>query len=177
MCGILQNLDAVDQGSINLSFRAMHELALLHGPLRMELSASKQDQQERPRPRCRYKRSARLSSYSLLVPVPKAGDWRCEIIYLATGFSSMESTELKVEMVALHEKRVRKCLSKVKGIERVEVEASLQKVVVTGCVNRSKILKALRRVGLRAEPWAPHNELLSAYATTSLMSNNSYSFF
>ncbi|XP_039814332.1 heavy metal-associated isoprenylated plant protein 44-like [Panicum virgatum] len=89
----------------------------------------------------------------------------------------MESTELKVEMVALHEKRVRKCLSKVKGIERVEVEASLQKVVVTGCVNRSKILKALRRVGLRAEPWAPHNELLSAYATTSLMSNNSYSFF
>ena len=63
------------------------------------------------------------------------------------------------------------------GIERVEVEASLQKVVVTGCVNRSKILKALRRVGLRAEPWAPHNELLSAYATTSLMFNNSYSFF
>lgn len=26
-----------------------------------------------------------------------------------------QSTELKVEMVALHEKRVRKCLSKVKG--------------------------------------------------------------
>ncbi|XP_066350678.1 heavy metal-associated isoprenylated plant protein 44-like [Miscanthus floridulus] len=89
----------------------------------------------------------------------------------------MESTELKVEMVALHEKRVRKCLSKVKGIERVEVEASLQKVVVTGCVNRSKILKALRRVGLRAEPWSPHNELLSAYAATTLMFNNSYAFF
>ncbi|KAF8690118.1 hypothetical protein HU200_041356 [Digitaria exilis] len=96
-----------------------------------------------------------------------------------------QSTELKVEMVALHEKRVRKCLSKVKGkqnqspsgIERVEVEASLQKVVVTGCVNRSKILKALRRVGLRAEPWSPHNELLCAYATTSLMINNSYTFF
>ena len=63
------------------------------------------------------------------------------------------------------------------GIERVEVEASLQKVVVTGCVNRSKILKALRRVGLRAEPWSPRNELLSAYATTTLMFNNSYAFF
>jgi hypothetical protein len=64
------------------------------------------------------------------------------------------------------------------GIERVEVEASLQKVVVTGCVNRSKILKALRRVGLRAEPWSPHNELLSAYAaTTTLVFNNSYAFF
>jgi hypothetical protein len=56
------------------------------------------------------------------------------------------------------------------------VEASIQKVVVTGCVNRSKILKALRRVGLRAEPWSPHNELLSAYAAGSLMFNN-YSFF
>jgi hypothetical protein len=46
MCGISKNLDAVDQGSINLSFCAMHELALLHGPLRTELSASKQDQKD-----------------------------------------------------------------------------------------------------------------------------------
>uniref|UniRef100_A0A0D9X9N7 HMA domain-containing protein n=1 Tax=Leersia perrieri TaxID=77586 RepID=A0A0D9X9N7_9ORYZ len=93
----------------------------------------------------------------------------------------MESTELKVEMVALHEKRVRKCLSKVKGVERVEVEGSLQKVVVTGYANQSKILKALRRVGLRAEPWSPRNELLSAYAAgTGLMAANNnyyYSFF
>uniref|UniRef100_I1QK35 HMA domain-containing protein n=2 Tax=Oryza TaxID=4527 RepID=I1QK35_ORYGL len=86
----------------------------------------------------------------------------------------VQSTELKVEMVALHEKRVRKCLSKVKGVERVEVEGSLQKVVVTGYANRSKILKALRRVGLRAEPWSPRNELLSAYAAGSLMAANNY---
>ena len=33
MCGVCR----IDQGSINLSFRAMLELALLHGPLRMEL--------------------------------------------------------------------------------------------------------------------------------------------
>ncbi|XP_006660271.1 heavy metal-associated isoprenylated plant protein 28-like [Oryza brachyantha] len=89
----------------------------------------------------------------------------------------MQSTELKVEMVALHEKRVRKCLSKVKGVERVEVEASLQKVVVTGYANRSKILKALRRVGLRAEPWSPRNELLSAYAAGSLMAANNYYYY
>ncbi|KAG8047983.1 hypothetical protein GUJ93_ZPchr0008g13817 [Zizania palustris] len=91
----------------------------------------------------------------------------------------MESTELKVEMVTLHEKRVRKCLSKVKGVERVEVEVSLEKVVVTGYANRSKILKALRRVGLRAEPWSPRNELLSAYAAGSYLmaANNYYSLF
>ncbi|KAJ1702544.1 Heavy metal-associated domain containing protein [Rhynchospora pubera] len=88
----------------------------------------------------------------------------------------METIELKVEMVALHEKRLRKCLSKVKGIERVEIEGSIQKVVVTGYANRNKILKALRRVGLRAEPWSPRNEILSTYASTSLMFHN-YNFF
>ncbi|KAF3320130.1 Heavy metal-associated isoprenylated plant protein 26 [Carex littledalei] len=88
----------------------------------------------------------------------------------------METIELKVEMVALHEKRLRKCLSKVKGIDRVEIEGSIQKVVVTGYANRNKILKALRRVGLRAEPWSPHNEILSTYASTSFMFHQ-YSFF
>ncbi|WOK91973.1 heavy metal-associated isoprenylated plant protein 20-like [Canna indica] len=88
----------------------------------------------------------------------------------------METIELKVDMVALHEKRLRKCLSKVKGIDKVEVEASIQKVVITGYANRNKILKALRRVGLRAEFWSAHNEILSTYATGSLMFNN-YSFF
>ncbi|XP_020107238.1 heavy metal-associated isoprenylated plant protein 45-like isoform X2 [Ananas comosus] len=87
-----------------------------------------------------------------------------------------KTIELKVDMVALHEKRVRKCLSKVKGIEKVEVEASIQKVTVTGYANRNKILKALRRVGLRAECWSPQNEILSAYATGTLMFNN-FNFF
>jgi len=107
-------------------------------------------------------------------------------------------------MVAIHEKRVRRCLSRVKGelsiscslkiysydniiptfdgvcrftgIEKVEVEASIQKVVITGYVHRNKIIKALRRVGLRAEFWSQQNEILSAYASGSLMINN-FSFF
>ncbi|CAA7407250.1 unnamed protein product [Spirodela intermedia] len=77
----------------------------------------------------------------------------------------METVELKVEMVAIHEKRVRRCLSKIKGIEKVEVEGTTQKVVVTGCAHRNKILKSLRRSGLKAELWSAHNEiLLNAYA-------------
>ncbi|URE27978.1 Heavy metal-associated domain containing protein [Musa troglodytarum] len=88
----------------------------------------------------------------------------------------METIELKVDMVALHEKRLRKCLSKVKGIERVEVEASIEKVAITGYANRNKVVKALRRVGLRAEFWSAHNEILSTYATGSVMFNT-YSFF
>ncbi|KAG0488658.1 hypothetical protein HPP92_007469 [Vanilla planifolia] len=88
----------------------------------------------------------------------------------------MEAIELKVDMLSIHEKRLRKCLSKVKGVEKIEVDGSIQKVVVTGYAQRSKVLRALRRVGLRAELWSPHNEILSAYASASLMINN-FSFF
>ncbi|GFZ10559.1 NAD(P)-binding Rossmann-fold superfamily protein [Actinidia rufa] len=73
----------------------------------------------------------------------------------------METVELKVEMVGMHEKRVRKCLSKLKGIEKVEVDANCQKVVVTGYAHRNKILKAVRRGGLKADFWGKSNFHLS----------------
>ncbi|XP_022769450.1 heavy metal-associated isoprenylated plant protein 28-like isoform X2 [Durio zibethinus] len=79
----------------------------------------------------------------------------------------MESVELKVEMVGLHEKRLRKCLSKLKGIEKVEVDGQGEKVVVTGYAHRNKILKAIRRGGLKADFWSAHNELLNAYAVST----------
>ncbi|KAF4370474.1 hypothetical protein CsatB_007912 [Cannabis sativa] len=76
----------------------------------------------------------------------------------------MESVELKVEMVGIHEKRLRKCLSKLKGIEKVEVDTNSQKVVVTGYTHKNKVLKAVRRGGLKADFWSAQNELLQAYA-------------
>ncbi|XP_062098534.1 heavy metal-associated isoprenylated plant protein 28-like [Humulus lupulus] len=76
----------------------------------------------------------------------------------------MESVELKVEMVGIHEKRLRKCLSKLKGIEKVEVDTNSQKVVVTGYTHKNKVLKAVRRSGLKADFWSAQNELLQAYA-------------
>ncbi|XP_042493000.1 heavy metal-associated isoprenylated plant protein 28-like isoform X1 [Macadamia integrifolia] len=88
---------------------------------------------------------------------------------------NMQTVELKVEMVGIHEKRLRKCLSKVKGIEKVEVDVSSQKVMVTGYTHRNKVLKALRRGGLKAEFWSAQNELLNAYASAtygSLRINN-----
>ncbi|KAL2342105.1 hypothetical protein Fmac_010045 [Flemingia macrophylla] len=57
----------------------------------------------------------------------------------------MEIVELKVEMVGIHEKRLRKCLSKLKGIEKVEVDGNNQKVVVSGYTHKNKILKAVRK--------------------------------
>ena len=53
------------------------------------------------------------------------------------------------------------------GIEKVEVDANNQKVVVTGYANRNKVLKAVRRGGLKADFWSAQNELLTAYASAS----------
>eukprot|EP00258_Populus_trichocarpa_P004732 XP_002306997.3 uncharacterized protein LOC7494725 [Populus trichocarpa] len=91
----------------------------------------------------------------------------------------METVELKVEMVGIHEKRLRKCLSKLKGIEKVEVDVSSQKVMVTGYVHRNKILKAIRRGGLKADFWSTQDELLSVYASASYGSLrfNNFNFF
>ncbi|XP_031473342.1 heavy metal-associated isoprenylated plant protein 45-like [Nymphaea colorata] len=93
----------------------------------------------------------------------------------------METVELKVEMVGMHcERRIRKSLSKIKGIEKVDVDVSTQKVVVTGYVHRNRVLKALRRSGLKADFWCTQNEfLLNAYASGSYgnFRMNHFSFF
>ncbi|XP_065847184.1 heavy metal-associated isoprenylated plant protein 28-like [Euphorbia lathyris] len=95
----------------------------------------------------------------------------------------MESVEFKVEMVGIHEKRLRKSLSKIRGIEKVEVDANSQKVVVTGYAHRNKVLKAIRRSGLKADFWSAQNELLNVYASTatatygSFLRFNNFNFF
>ncbi|CAK8578034.1 unnamed protein product [Lathyrus sativus] len=91
----------------------------------------------------------------------------------------MEIVELKVEMVCIHEKRLRKCLSKLKGIEKVEVDTNCQKVVVTGYTHKNKILKAVRRGGLKADFWSPQNDLLNAYVSANYAKFrfNPFSFF
>lgn len=53
------------------------------------------------------------------------------------------------------------------GIEKVEVDGNSQKVVVTGYAHRNKILKAVRKGGLKADFWSAQNELLNAYASSS----------
>ncbi|KAH7861413.1 hypothetical protein Vadar_025803 [Vaccinium darrowii] len=90
-----------------------------------------------------------------------------------------QTVELKVEMVGIHEKRLRKCLSKLRGIEKVEVDANSQKVAVTGYAHRNKMLKAVRRGGLKADFWSAQNELLNAYTSASYGSLrfNNFSFF
>ncbi|KAF8380679.1 hypothetical protein HHK36_028169 [Tetracentron sinense] len=76
--------------------------------------------------------------------------------------------ELKVEMVGFHyEKRIKKCLSKLRGVEKVEVEFSKKKVVVRGEAGERRVVKALRRSGFRSEPWCSKTEMLLAYFSSS----------
>ncbi|TMW85833.1 heavy metal-associated isoprenylated plant protein 28 [Solanum pennellii] len=68
-------------------------------------------------------------------------------------------TEMRVHMdCAGCESKVRKSLEKVKGVDNVEIDMSMQKVTVTGWADQKKILKTVRRTGKRAEIWQfPHN--------------------
>eukprot|EP00249_Psilotum_nudum_P009019 c21657_g1_i1 orf=111-506(+) len=67
----------------------------------------------------------------------------------------MEIVELYVRMCCHGcERTVRKALSHVKRIDSIEIDLELQKVTVTGYVDRKKVLKAVRKTGKQAEFWA-----------------------
>ncbi|KAD4982453.1 hypothetical protein E3N88_19124 [Mikania micrantha] len=56
------------------------------------------------------------------------------------------------------ERKVRKALENLDGVQKVDIEMNLQKVTVTGWVNPEKVLKKVRRTGKKAELWPfPNN--------------------
>ncbi|GLJ22568.1 hypothetical protein SUGI_0424800 [Cryptomeria japonica] len=81
----------------------------------------------------------------------------------------MQTVELKVEMVGYNcEQKIKRSIAKLKGIEKVEVDVNYGKVVVTGSAHPNKVLKAVRRGGLKADFWSSRSEaLLSTYAAGS----------
>ncbi|KAJ0970826.1 hypothetical protein J5N97_018785 [Dioscorea zingiberensis] len=73
----------------------------------------------------------------------------------------LQAVELKVEMLCFHsERKLRKCLSKLKGVRSVEVELRKKKVIVRGEAEESKVIRTLRRSGFRCTPWRDMTELL-----------------
>uniref|UniRef100_A0A7N0UB31 HMA domain-containing protein n=1 Tax=Kalanchoe fedtschenkoi TaxID=63787 RepID=A0A7N0UB31_KALFE len=67
---------------------------------------------------------------------------------------SLQAVELKVRMCCTGcERVVRNAISKLKGVDSVDVDVEMEKVTVTGYVDRNKVLKAVRRSGKRAEFW------------------------
>ncbi|KAH6775400.1 Heavy metal transport/detoxification superfamily protein [Perilla frutescens var. hirtella] len=56
------------------------------------------------------------------------------------------------------ESKIKKALHKVKGVDEVDIDMSLQKVTVTGWADQKKVLKTVRKTGRRAELWQfPYN--------------------
>ncbi|XP_051149065.1 heavy metal-associated isoprenylated plant protein 30-like [Andrographis paniculata] len=67
---------------------------------------------------------------------------------------SLQTVELKVRMCCTGcERVVRDAIHKLRGVDSIIVELEMEKVTVTGYVDRNKVLKAVRRAGKRAEFW------------------------
>ncbi|XP_043715679.1 heavy metal-associated isoprenylated plant protein 30 [Telopea speciosissima] len=67
---------------------------------------------------------------------------------------SLQTVELKVRMCCDGcERVVKNAIHKLRGVDSVEVDLEMEKVTVTGYVDRNKVLKAVRRSGKRAEFW------------------------
>ncbi|KAL6845540.1 hypothetical protein ACP4OV_025035 [Aristida adscensionis] len=51
------------------------------------------------------------------------------------------------------EKKIRKAIQRLEGVDGVEIDMAQQKVTVNGSVEQKKVLKAVRRTGRRAVLW------------------------
>ncbi|CAD5195188.1 heavy metal-associated isoprenylated plant protein 44-like [Musa acuminata AAA Group] len=78
---------------------------------------------------------------------------------------SLQTVELKVRMCCTGcERVVKQALLKLRGVDSVEVDLELEKVTVTGYVDRNKVLKEVRRSGKKAEFW-PNPDLPLHFTT------------
>ncbi|KAK1285290.1 hypothetical protein QJS10_CPB20g01601 [Acorus calamus] len=80
---------------------------------------------------------------------------------------SLQVIELKVRMCCEGcERVVKNAIMKLRGVDNVEVDLPMEKVTVTGYVDRNKVLKAVRRAGKKAEFWPSLNMPLHFTTTT-----------
>ncbi|XP_057507177.1 heavy metal-associated isoprenylated plant protein 45 [Actinidia eriantha] len=63
------------------------------------------------------------------------------------------------------EKRVRRAISKLHGVDSLDIDMDKQKVTVTGYVDQKRVLKVVRRTGRKAEFWPyPYDSEYYPYA-------------
>ncbi|RLN39457.1 uncharacterized protein C2845_PM01G20020 [Panicum miliaceum] len=67
---------------------------------------------------------------------------------------SLQTVELKVRMCCEGcERVVRQAIQNLRGVDSVEVSVPMEKVTVTGYVDRAEVLRQVRRSGKKAEFW------------------------
>ncbi|KAJ6804638.1 heavy metal-associated isoprenylated plant protein 23-like [Iris pallida] len=79
----------------------------------------------------------------------------------------LRTVELKVRMDCDGcELKVKKALSSMKGVQKVEINRKQQRVTVTGYVEANKVLKKAESTGKKAEiwPYVPYNLVSHPYA-------------
>ncbi|XP_021683620.1 heavy metal-associated isoprenylated plant protein 45 [Hevea brasiliensis] len=89
--------------------------------------------------------------------------------------SSKLSNALSIVELSVHmdcegcKKRIRRAISKMNGVDSLEIDMDKQKVTVTGYVDQRKVLKVVRRTGRRAEFWPfPYDSEYYPYASQYL---------
>ncbi|KAL9398132.1 hypothetical protein Peur_007093 [Populus x canadensis] len=84
--------------------------------------------------------------------------------------NALSTVELLVHMDCEGcEKRIRRAISKIDGVDSLEIEMDKQKVTVKGYVDQRKVLKVVRRTGRRAEFWPfPYDSEYYPYASQYL---------
>ncbi|WCJ26696.1 Heavy metal-associated isoprenylated plant protein 45 [Euphorbia peplus] len=84
--------------------------------------------------------------------------------------NAMSIVELSVHMDCEGcEKRIRRAITKMDGVDSVEIDMDKQKVTVTGYVDHRKVLKVARRTGRKAEFWPfPYDSEYYPYASQYL---------
>lgn len=68
------------------------------------------------------------------------------------------------------ERKIRKALQKIEGVQEVEIDMERQKVTVTGWVNHDKVLKVVRKTGRKTVLW-PYN---TNYSNGNTYTNNQH---
>ncbi|KAJ7972008.1 Heavy metal-associated isoprenylated plant protein [Quillaja saponaria] len=93
--------------------------------------------------------------------------WRCGKIRISNALSIVE---LLVHMDCEGcQKRIQRAISKLDGVDSMEIDMDKQKVTVTGYVDKRKVLKVVRRTGRRAEYWPfPYDSEYYPYASQYL---------
>ncbi|KAD2805490.1 hypothetical protein E3N88_38867 [Mikania micrantha] len=89
-----------------------------------------------------------------------------ELTRYKSGFS-FRMVEVRVPNLDCHgcASKIKRTLFKLKGVEEIEIEMEMQKIVVKGYgLDERKVLKAIKRAGKAAEPW-PYPGYSSHYAS------------
>ncbi|XP_028757523.1 heavy metal-associated isoprenylated plant protein 28-like [Neltuma alba] len=75
------------------------------------------------------------------------------------------------------ERKIKKALQKLPGVDDVDIDMRMQKVTVMGWADQNKVLKAVRKTGKKSELWPyPYEPEYQGFVRHYCNNNNNYSY-